>query len=615
MNYLVKTFPYLRPFKRLLSLTFVILVVDAAVDLLAPWMVLIVVDHVLQNRPPPAVLSVLLGDLAHDRIGLLVFAVSGVFVIAVINNGLTVWNTYIMAKIEQGTILRFRSQMFEHAQRLSFAFHDRQRTGNFMYRINYSASAVGEVPMMVPQLLQSLITLVGMFSIIWFIDQWLALISLAVAPAMWVAIRYYARHIEPRLLHVREMEGKSLSIVHDAMAMLRVIAAFGREKHEHRRFVEQGQQTVDARIKVTVSQTVFTLAINVIVAAGVALVLGYGALLVLDRQLTIGALLVVLAYIRSVYAPLQAIAGAATPLAEHIIQLKFAFGLLETPADIVDATDAVAIERARGELEMRDVSFSYKGRHDTLQEITFTAKAGQTIAIVGPTGAGKSTLVGLLPRFYDVRTGSVKIDGVDIRQIKLESLRQQFAIVLQEPLLFSDTIMENIRYGRLEASDDEVYEAARAANAHDFIAALPEGYGTVLGERGSMLSGGERQRIAVARAFLRDAPILILDEPTSSIDSKTEQVILDALDRLVVGRTTLLIAHRLSTVRHADNILVLNKGRIVERGTHQELIKRGGLYSEMYKMQAARAKSRHRNGANGSPVKAPLRTASALETT
>jgi ATP-binding cassette subfamily B protein len=577
-------------------------------------MVLIVVDHVLSNRPPPEILTLILHGLSGDRMTLLVFAVTGVFVIAVTNNALTVWNTYLMARVEQGTILKFRGEMFQHAQRLSFAFHDRQRTGSFMYRINYSSSAVGQVPMLVPQLLQALITLVGMFLIVWFIDRLLALIALSVVPALWMAIRYYARRIQPRLTEVREMEGRSLSIVHDAMTMLRVIAAFGREQHEHQRFVNQGSETVDARVRVTVRQTMFSLAINVITAGGTALVLGYGALLVLAGNLTVGALLVVMSYLRSVYSPLESIAGLATPVAEHLVQLKLAFGLLETPAEIVDAPDAVALGRARGEVEVRSVSFSYIGRAETLNDISFTVKAGQTVAIVGPTGAGKSTLVGLLPRFYDVAAGSVTVDGVDVRKIQLQSLRQQFAIVLQEPLLFSDTIMDNIRYGRLDASDEEVFEAARAANAHDFITRLPDGYQTALGERGQMLSGGERQRIAVARAFLRDAPILILDEPTSSIDSKTEQVILDALDRLVVGRTTFLIAHRLSTVRHADVILVINKGRIVERGTHDELLGQGGLYHEMHTVQSTRrseprAASASGNGGRGDRAQADDRRA------
>jgi ABC-type multidrug transport system fused ATPase/permease subunit len=273
-------------------------------------------------------------------------------------------------------------------------------------------------------------------------------------------------------------------------------------------------------------------------------------------------------------------------LQDMFVMLKIAFGLLDTEPEIKDAPGAVAVGRARGRVAFEGVGFSYGGRRDTLTDVSFEAEPGRVVAIVGPTGAGKSTLVSLIPRFYDPQAGRILLDGRDVRRVKLASLRAQVSIVLQEPLLFSGTIAENIRYGRLEATDAEVVEAARAANAHDFIERLPQKYDTVIGERGVTLSGGERQRISVARAFLKDAPVLILDEPTSSIDSRTEAVILDALDRLMVGRTTFMIAHRLSTVRKADLILVVDGGRVVERGTHEELLEAGGLYRQLHDMQS-----------------------------
>jgi ABC-type multidrug transport system fused ATPase/permease subunit len=343
----------------------------------------------------------------------------------------------------------------------------------------------------------------------------------------------------------------------------------------------------------------FTFAVNVLTATGTALVLGYGIYKILQADLTLGQLLVTLAYVASVYSPLETIVGATTPIQQHIMSLKTAFGLLDTEPEVAEAPDAQEIGRAKGRIEFRNVSFAYHGRTDTLNDISFKVKAGQLIAIVGPTGAGKTTLISLLPRFYDPKSGSILLDGHDIRSLTLDSLRQQFSLVLQEPLLFSASIAENIRYGRLDASQEEVEEAARAANAHDFIAALPAGYGTVVGERGAMLSGGERQRIAVARAFLKDAPILILDEPTSSIDSRTESVILDALDRLAVGRTTFMIAHRLSTVRHSDLIVVLDHGRVVEQGTHEVLLEQGGLYRQMHDVQARSGRRRRDHNGNG----------------
>ncbi|MBA2489826.1 MAG: ABC transporter ATP-binding protein [Chloroflexi bacterium] len=592
MKLALRTLPYLRPYRRLLGLSSVILVLDAMVDLANPWVFKILIDHVIGGQPTPPELAALLGPIAQDQGLFLVVIVTAGLVVAIINNGLTVWNSYLQTKIEQGMILRFRSQLFEHAQRLSLTFHDRQRTGDFMYRINYSSAAVGEIPMMVPQLAQAIITLIGMFIVTYLIDPTLALLSMTIAPFLWFSIRRYATHVQPRLEHVRSMEGHSLTMIQEAMSMLRVIISFGRESYEHQRFTEQGRRAVDARVRVTVSQTLFTMAINVITAGGTALVLGYGAFQVIEGRLTLGTLLIVMAYVASVYNPLQAIAGAGGTIQEHLINLKVAFGLLDTEAEIRDAPDAQPLERTQGRVTFKDVSFTYPGRLETLRNVTIDVEPGQVVAIVGPTGAGKTTLMSLLPRFYDPQDGRILLDGIDIRKITVKSLRQHFSVVLQEPLLFSASIAENIRYGRLDASMEEVVAAAEAANSHEFISGLPDGYETILGERGSRLSGGERQRVAVARAFLKDAPILILDEPTSSVDSRTEGVILDALDRLMVGRTTFMIAHRLSTVRHADLIVVLDHGRVVEQGDHETLIVQSGLYHKMHDAQVRQRAAR-----------------------
>ncbi|MGA2656604.1 MAG: ABC transporter ATP-binding protein [Verrucomicrobiota bacterium] len=592
VKYLRRVLRYLRPYRKLAAASVSLTLLGAAAALLVPWPLQILVDHVLEKRPAAAWMQTLLGPIAKDPISLLFFAVISGLLLALLMNGLHVLNNYVNTRIEQLIVLDFRSDLFAHAQRLSLAYHDRRRSGMIIYRINNQGDAPAGLIMTVPMLAESALTLAGMFWISYRMDWALALVSLAVVPLLYYSVGYYATHIQERLQHVMRMEGESLSVVHESISMMRVIVAFGREDHEHRRFRDQTARAVDARVSVTIRQSLFSLAVNMTTAVGSALVLGLGAYHVLEGKLSVGRLLVVIAYIASVYKPLETISYTIGTLQNKFVSLRVALGLLDTVPEIRDAPGAKSISRAAGRVKYEHVQFSYTGRADTLKDISFEAAPGQVIGIVGPTGAGKSTLVSLLPRFYDSKQGRILLDGEDIRELTLKALRQQVSIVLQEPLLFSGSIAENIRYGRLEASRAEIIEASKAANAHDFIMRLPKKYETLLGERGAAVSGGERQRIAVARAFLKDAPILILDEPTSSVDSKTEAVILDALDRLMVGRTTFMIAHRLSTLNHADQILVLNQGQLVEQGTEEELLQAGGLYKQLYDAQHTQARKR-----------------------
>jgi len=368
--------------------------------------------------------------------------------------------------------------------------------------------------------------------------------------------------------------------------------AFGREGYEFTRFREQAEKTVDKRVFVTVQQTAFSLAVNTATALGTALVLGVGSYYALQGRLTAGELLVVLSYIAMVYHPLEQISTNVGSLTQTVVNMRVACALLDEEPEIRNKPGAKDLLADPADIVFENVGFNYSGRSDTLKDISFQARRGQVIGLVGPTGAGKTTLASLIPRFYEVTSGRILIDGVDIRDLTLETLRGKISIVLQDPLLFASSITDNIRYGRLEASIEEIVEAAKAANAHDFIMGLPKKYDTELGERGAQLSGGERQRISVARAFLKNAPILILDEPTSSVDSKTEGVILDALDRLMIGRTSFVIAHRLATIRHADTILVLNRGAIVDRGPHEDLITRDGLYKQLHEAQTGQVRRR-----------------------
>lgn len=585
LNYVLRVLHFLRPYSRLAALSVLLTIFCSLAALLIPWPLKIVVDNVLEQHPLPAGVSHLLGHLGANRGTLLLAVVIAGLIIALATNVLHVVSNYVNTKIDQYITLDFRSQLFLHAQRMSLAFHDQRRSGMTIYMINSQGDAPSGLIMTIPMLAESVLTLIGMFWISFKMDWELSLVSLAVVPFLYYSVGYYATHIQDRLQGVRTLESESLAVIHESLSMMRVIVSFGREEHEYRRFRQQTNNAVAARVQVTVRQTIFSLVVNMITAVGSTLVLGLGAYHVMHGRLTVGQMLVVIAYIAAVYKPLETISYTIGSLQDRFISLKNTFDFLDLEPDIKDTPRARTLPFTHGRISYESVDFSYTGRTDTLKDISFQARAGQIIGIVGPTGAGKSTLVSLLPRFYDPLKGRILLDGVDIREITLKSLRRQISIVLQEPLLFSGTIAENIRYGRLDASAEEIIAAAKAANAHDFIMRLPQQYETMLGERGAAISGGERQRLSVARAFLKNAPILILDEPTSSVDSKTEAVILDALDRLMIGRTTFMIAHRLSTLHNADLILVLNQGRLVEQGTQEQLLRLGGLYKQLHDAQ------------------------------
>ena len=591
-SYLLRVLPYVRPYWRLGASSVWLTIGAAAFGLLAPWPLKILVDNVIGQDPLPGTIASALGEPGSHRFLLLGLTVVAGLVITIIGSAIHVLNSYVNTKLEQRIIADFRGDLFRHTERLSVAYRDQVSTGRLMYAINFEATAAGSLVLSIQPLAQAFLTVIGMVWISFTIDSSLALLSLAVVPLLYWAIRYYATHIQERLLHVKGMEADCLSIVHDAVSMLPVITAFQREDHELERFRTRTGHAIQARVDVTVRQTLFSLAVTTTIAIGTAMVLGVGAYHAIQGRVTAGELLVVLAYIAAVYKPLETISYTVGALQDNLVGLRMAFHVLDTEPVVQEAPNAISIGRAEGAIRFEGVHFEYPGREGTLSDISLDVQPGQVVAIVGPTGAGKTTLMNLIPRFYDAQRGRVLIDGHDVRTLTLESLRRQISMVPQEPVLFSGTIADNIRYGRLRASMDEIIGAARAANAHDFIERLPNGYQTDIGERGVRLSGGERQRICVARAFLRDAPILILDEPTSSIDSKTESLILDALDELMVGRTTFMIAHRLSTVRHADLIATLDRGALVEQGTHDELIARDGLYKHMHDVQTRQRKKK-----------------------
>jgi ATP-binding cassette subfamily B protein len=601
---LPRILPYLRPYRAMALLSVLLTILLAVVALAEPWPLAFVVDSIIGDKPAPGWVTGIFGSSTGALIAL---AVGATLFLTALSGGMTVLNEYLSTTVDQRMVLDFRSDMFEHAQKLSLAFHDTESKGILMYRINNQASAMGQIVVALPVVAQNVLTVVGMAYISFKINPLLALLALGTTPFVVYSTTYYTDRIEPRLYRVRGLGAINLAIVYEAMSMIRVVLAFGTQRHEYRRFRQQGEQFVNETVGLTVRQTAFKLAVQLITAGGTAAVIGVGAYQAVQGTISAGQLLVVLSYIAAIYQPLEELTNTITLFQQQFIGLLMSFDLMDMKPDVTEKPDARPLDRARGEIELEGVSFGYEERRDVLKDINFRIPPGQAVAVVGPTGAGKSTLVSLLPRFYEAREGVVRIDGHDVRDLKLADLRSQFSIVLQEPLLFSATIQNNIRYGSPDASDEEVIEAAKAANAHDFITELPDGYTTLLGERGAKISGGERQRIAVARSFLRNAPILILDEPTSSIDSRTESVILEALDRLMEGRTTIMIAHRLSTLRSVGEILVMNEGEIVQRGSHQELAAVDGLYKELWDAQ-----TRARDG-RAPPPSAAAPAAAAVE--
>lgn len=597
INFLLRTLRYLLPYKRLVAWSVLLILVGSALSLLGPWPLAILVDNVLteEGRGKSRVVTFLtahLGTWASRPSALIILAATASLLITVVENLIAVVDDYVHTKLDLNMALDFRSEMFDHALRLPLARHEERKAGMVIYVVNSFGDAVPQFLMVIPGLVRNVFTLIGMLWISLWLDWQLALLALTVVPFLYYSVGYYVKHIQEQLYGVKALEGESLSIIHEALAMIRVIVTFGGEARAYRRFRSQSEVANAARLRLTVKQTLFSLAVETTTAIGSVIVLAVGAFHVLDGRLTLGQLLVILGYISSIYKPLEEISSTIGSLQDTVVSLRIAYDLLDSKPDIQDAPDARDIQRARGEVAFENVTFSYSGRRDTLINVSFKVRPGQIIGVVGPTGAGKTTLISLLPRLYDSKQGRILLDGIDIRSLTLKSLRQQVSVVLQDPLLFSGTIQENILYGRPDASLEEVVEAARAANAHDFIMQLPENYATELGERGAKLSGGERQRISVARAFLKNAPILILDEPTSAIDSRTEAVILDALDKHMEGRTTFMIAHRLSTIRRADAILVFDHGKLVESGTHDHLMEMGGLYSRLYTIQQSKTNSR-----------------------
>jgi len=582
---LVWTLGFLYPYRKRVAVLALLLLAEIGLGALQPWPLAIVIDYVLQGRPFPEPFARWLAAIhGGDRFVLLIAVVVLGVIVQVTNQLVSAYGTQVQVDTGQRMVYDLRRRLFRHLTALSLNHHITTSTADAVYRVDVDAYAIENLVMSgIFPLATSVISLTVMFGILLRLNVTIALLSLMVLPFLYLCLRYYTSTLSNREERVKEFESKLLQRLYETFGAMRLIKSFAREPHELQRYARAGDTTMNARIAVTWQQSLFSVVVSTITIVGTAMVVIVGGNFVMRGSLTVGQLMVVISYLGAVYGPLSAIAHTTGRLQGALAgskRVREMFALMPETGDD-DAPDKIDATELKGLVEFTNVGFTYPSGAQVLHDISFAAKPGEVVALVGLTGAGKTTLISLIPRFYDSTVGSVTIDGIDVRRYRVRSLREKISIVLQDPVLFQGTIADNIRYGRLDATDEEVEAAARAAHAHEFVARLPKGYATEIAEAGGGLSGGERQRLSVARAILKNAPILVLDEPTSSLDAISEEIVFAALRRLRAGRTTIVIAHRLSTVRDADCILVLDGGEIAAKGRHDELLKSSLLYRRM----------------------------------
>ena len=580
----------IRPYRGTLLLILIAMTVETLMSLAGPWPLKIILDNVVGSHHLPAwfdhFVASPVGGMGPGKMKIAAVAAVSAILIAVIGSLASYIENYYTESVGQWVAHDLRMRTYHHLQRLSLAYYDSHQTGVLLSTITDDIQTIQSFASSATLgILVDLLTIVGMLGLMFWLNWDFALVAVGITPFLLLFVSRFKRAVKKATREVRHRQADIVAVVQQGLESVRVVKAFGRQDLEQEELSEASRATVDAALKARRVKSMLSPVVTVTVALCTAFVLWRGASLILIGTMTAGALTVFLSYLTKFFKPVQDLAKMTNSIAQAAVGVERIQAILETDSVIRESASAREPEAIRGDISFDHVAFGYNKDEPVLLDVSFTVKQGELVGIVGTTGGGKSTVVSLIPRFYDPTSGSVRIDGVDIREYKLDPLRSQIGFVLQDTVLFRGTIRDNIAYGRPGATQKEIEEAAQLANADEFISRMPHGYDTVVGERGLTLSGGQRQRIGIARAVIRNTPILILDEPTAALDTESERLVIEALERLMKGRTVITIAHRLSTIRDADKIIVLKAGVVAEQGTHEELLALGGVYAELHRVQ------------------------------